>query len=151
MTSPEHLLPLRTVLLELHAACERLLQILQAETEAISKRDLSALTSCGENKQAQLQAVEALETQRRQALLQLGWQDGAEFPDASLNELWQAVLQQLQQCQNANEVNGALLRNQQDLVQKTLDIMSGGNGPATLYQADGTATRSASKLPIAKA
>lgn len=151
MTSNEHLLTLRTVLQQLHGACERLLQILQAETEAINQRDLNALTSCGETKQAQLQTVESLETQRCQALALLGWQDGAEYPDSALTALWQAVLEQLRSCQDANEVNGALLRNQQDLVQKTLDIMSGGNGPATLYQADGTAAITANKLPIAKA
>ncbi len=142
---------LQHVLEQLHDACQQLRQTLEAETDAISHRDLDALTRCGETKKAQLQAVEALDAQRQQTLTQLGWSDSSELNDASLNKLWQTVLTQLQSCQDANEVNGALLRHQQDTVQKTLAIMSGGNGPATLYQADGKASHSANNLPIAKA
>ena len=151
MSTNEHLTSLRATLQNLSGACDLLHATLTAEKQAISSRDLTALARCGEEKQAQLQEVESLETQRTKLIESLGWNERERYPNEQLAQAWQEVLTRLQACQDANEVNGAILRNQQQQIQKTLDIVAGKDAPSSTYQADGTATHRANNSPIAKA
>lgn len=129
--------PLRDVLEELLECSTRLQETLLAERAALTQHNLNTLNAHTEAKKDQLVHLEALEVQRRAQMNQLGFDPSQEAIVPELESLWQQVLHALRNCQEANEVNGAILRTHQTQTQRALDLLAGRDSDQTLYEASG--------------
>jgi len=137
MSQGAPLQPLRDVLEELLDCSTRLQQTLLAEREALTRHNLNTLNAHTEAKKELLVHLEALELQRRTQMNQLGFDPSQDAIVPELESLWQQVLAALRNCQEANEVNGAILRTHQTQTQRALDLLAGRDSDQTLYEASG--------------
>ena len=129
--------PLRHVLEELLECSTRLQDALIAERDALTQHNLNTLNAHTEAKKDLLIRLEALEVQRRAQLIQLGFDPSQDAIVPELESLWQQVLEALRGCQEANEVNGAIVRTHQTQTQRALDLLAGRDSDQTLYEASG--------------
>jgi flagella synthesis protein FlgN len=129
--------PLRHVLEELLECSIRLQDTLIAERDALTQHNLNTLNAHTEAKKDLLVRLEALEVQRRAQLKQLGFDPNQDAIVPELSSLWQQVLEALRGCQEANEVNGAIVRTHQTQTQRALDLLAGRDSDQTLYEASG--------------
>ena len=129
--------PLRHVLEELLECCTRLQDTLIAERDALTQHNLNTLNAHTEAKKELLIRLEALEVQRRAQLNQLGFESSQDAIVPELSSLWQQVLEVLRGCQEAHEVNGAIVRTHQTQTQRALDLLAGRDSNQTLYEASG--------------
>ena len=151
MNEGAHAQSLRAVLQELLVCAAALNETLLAERQALSEHNLNTLNRHTEAKKDHLLRLEVLELQRRQLLNALGVAPGADLIVPGLDSLWQEVRATLKRCQEANEVNGAIVRTHHRQTQRALDLLAGRDGAETVYAADGLpASRSLSE-EIAKA
>ena len=148
---PELSTTLRTILDDLLSCARALHETLIAEREALTGHNLSTLNVHTDAKKDYLVRLEALEVQRRQILNSMNLDPGQELFVPELNGIWQAVLEQLKDCQEANEVNGAIVRTHQTQTQRALDLLAGRDGRQTVYEADGLPARRPGSSEIAKA
>ena len=137
MTQGAPLEQLRHVLEELLECSTRLQETLLAERDALTQHNLNTLNAHTEAKKDLLVRLEALELQRRAQLNQLGFDPSQEAIVPELESLWQQVLDALRVCQEANEVNGAIVRTHQTQTQRALDLLAGRDSDQTLYEASG--------------
>ena len=137
MSQGAPLQPLRDVLEELLECSARLKTTLLAEREALTQHNLNTLNTHTEVKKDLLVRLEALEVRRRAQMNQLGFDPGQEAIVPELESLWQQVLSALRDCQEANEVNGAIVRTHQTQTQRALDLLAGRDSAQTLYEANG--------------
>ena len=137
MSQGASLQPLRDVLTELLECSRRLHDTLLAERESLTQHNLNTLNAHTEAKKDLLLRLEALELQRRAQLNQLGFDPGQDAIVPELESLWQRVLEALRICQEANEVNGAILRTHQTQTQRALDLLAGRDSSQTTYEASG--------------
>jgi flagella synthesis protein FlgN len=137
MSQGAPLQPLRDVLEELLDCSTRLQETLLAEREALTQHNLNTLNAHTEAKKDLLVHLEALEVQRRTQMNQLGFDPSQEAIVPELESLWQKVLEALRGCQEANEVNGAIVRTHQSQTQRALDLLAGRDSDQTLYEASG--------------
>ncbi len=151
MNPGARLQPLRAVIEELLDCAERLHQTLLDEREALTRHNLNTLNAHTEEKKDLLLHLEALEMQRRAQLNQLGFDAAQDALVPELETLWQRVLDALRRAQEANEVNGAIVRTHQTQTQRALDLLAGRDGEQTLYQADGYQSSRLKSGEIAKA
>ncbi|MGE0623954.1 MAG: flagella synthesis protein FlgN [Pseudomonadales bacterium] len=151
MNEGAHAQSLRAVLQELLTCAQALEKTLLAERTALSEHNLNTLNRHTEAKKDHLLRLEALELQRRQLLNSLGVSPGQDLILPGLDALWQAVRTALRACQEANEVNGAIVRTHHRQTQRALDLLAGRDGAESVYAANGLpASRSLSE-EIAKA
>lgn len=137
MSQGAPLQPLRDVLEELLECSARLKATLLAEREALTQHNLNTLNAHTEVKKDLLVRLEALEVRRRAQMNQLGFDPSQETIVPELESLWQQVLNALRDCQEANEVNGAIVRTHQTQTQRALDLLAGRDSAQTLYEANG--------------
>lgn len=129
--------PLREILEELLDCSTRLQKTLLAEREALTQHNLNTLNAHTEAKKDLLVHLEALEVGRRAQMNQLGFDPSQEAIVPELESLWQTVLEALRECQEANEVNGAIVRTHQTQTQRALDLLAGRDSDQTLYESSG--------------
>lgn len=129
--------PLRDVLEELLECSTRLQETLLAERDALTQHNLNTLNAHTEAKKDLLVHLEALEVRRRAQMNQLGFDPSQEAIVPELESIWQKVLEALRGCQEANEVNGAIVRTHQTQTQRALDLLAGRDSDQTLYEANG--------------
>ncbi len=151
MTPGAPLQPLREVLDELLECSTRLHETLLAEREALTQHNLNTLNAHTEAKKDLLLRLEALEVRRRAQMNQLGFDPSQEAIVPELESLWQQVLAALRSCQEANEVNGAIVRTHQTQTQRALDLLAGRDSGQTLYEASGYQAARQSSGEISKA
>ena len=137
MTQGAPLQPLRDVLEELLDCSSQLQDTLLAERESLTQHNLNTLNAQTQAKKDLLVRLEALEVQRRTQLNQLGFDPSQEAIVPELEALWQRVLEALRNCQEANEVNGAIVRTHQTQTQRALDLLAGRDSDQTLYERSG--------------
>ncbi len=137
MSQGAPLQPLRDVLEELLECSRQLQETLLAERDALTQHNLNTLNAHTDAKKDLLVHLEALEVRRRAQMNQLGFDPAQETIVPELEALWQQVLEALRQCQEANEVNGAILRTHQTQTQRALDLLAGRDSDQTLYEASG--------------
>lgn len=142
---------LRAVLEELLSCTRNLHTTLLAERDALTEHNLNSLNSHTDAKKDYLVRIEALEVQRRQLLNTLGFDPSQDAIVPELESLWESVLGELRRCQEANEVNGAIVRTHQTQTQRTLDLLAGRDGGQTVYEADGLPAARLNSGEIAKA
>jgi flagella synthesis protein FlgN len=151
MKQGAQLQPLRAVIEELLVCSQQLHETLLAERDALTQHNLNTLNGHTAAKKELLVHLEALEMRRRGQLNQLGLDPGGETIVPELESLWQNVLEVLRRCQEANEVNGAILRTHQTQTQRALDLLAGQDSNQSVYEADGHRAVRLSSGEIAKA
>ncbi|TBU93925.1 flagella synthesis protein FlgN [Phytopseudomonas dryadis] len=138
---------------------EQLLELIEAEYQALSEHDLPGLQQILADKQPLLVTLEQHGKTRTQTLLQLGLSadraglqslagrsdQGHELLAASdrLSEL-------LESCQAANLRNGRIIRSSQKSTANMLGILRGGETPS-LYDSSGSTAKIGNKRPLSQA
>ncbi len=126
---------------------ERLLQCLDQERAALTEADTSAIEQSIGDKIDCLQVLERLEGQRQDLLLALGFTPDHNGMTACLARWdrddrlvghWQALLQNLGRCQEANRRNGALVHALRQQAESALAVLRGADPAAGAYDASGS-------------
>lgn len=122
---------LASVLDDMQRAADQLLTVLDAERRALDSADAEALDQAGTQKQALMQQLEQLDTERR--LLH------REQParHAMLESEWQRVVQSLRQCHALNQRNGSFVSQRLTQVRQALAVLTGHPGENELYGRSG--------------
>lgn len=121
----------------------RLITLLEQEREALSLGDTDALDRCGKEKADCVVDLETLDRQRALLCRELAL-DSADIDDflllnetRSAKNMWQTFVARLEQCKEANAVNGAFTRIRRGHVEKALHILRGAPQALALYGPDG--------------
>ncbi|MNZ79822.1 FlgN protein [compost metagenome] len=129
------------------ASVARFIQLLEAEAQQLSagRVDGQRLSTLASDKQALLDEIEQLETQRQYAQRRLGYGEdraGATraAEDAGCLATWQQLLEQAVRAQQLNRLNGASIRNRLEHNQRMLNFLHEAAGKG-LYGPDGQARR----------
>ena len=134
MDTPSLQAALTAVLEDQLSLVRQLNTCLASEREALLGRNADTLSACVETKRTHMAQLEALDAKRTHLFDELGYTDDPD--DANTSRVWQALLDELQTCQTANETNGAVVRLQSSHVQKALDTLTGVDASPT-YAANG--------------
>jgi len=142
--------PLEKVLAQEVQCTGRLLECLEAERSALTRRDLELLEQTTRGKLQYTEQLEKLETQREALVAELGFVSGSDSLRDCFNslprtdrliQLWQQVLDNTQACQAGNLTNGGVLESSRQHVEQALSILRGQSGTPSLYDPAGaTAT-----------
>lgn len=129
----ELVLAQQAVVTEMQVATTELRAVLDAEREALDRRDSIALDAATAAKARLLQRLESLDAERRQLA------GVAPAPDAVV-EVWRHICRQLDGCRRLNEANGSIVSRQLSHVRRALGILRGsGEAPPMLYGPAGEA------------
>jgi flagella synthesis protein FlgN len=138
---------------------EQLLELLESETQALTRQDLASLETILTRKQTLLALLDQHGRQRSRALLSLnlsadhaGLQALARGSDEgeALLAAGDRLGALLRQCQDSNLRNGRLIRASQSSVTKLLGILRGAEAP-NLYDNRGATSRVAYQRPLSQA
>jgi len=152
-------LPLEKVLAQEVQCTGRLLECLEAERSALTRRDLELLEKTTHGKIQYTQQLEELETQREALVAELGFATGPDpllkcfnsLPRAdALIELWQQVLENTQACQAGNLTNGGILESSRQHVEQALSILRGQSGTPSLYDPNGDTSANLGQRELGK-
>ena len=148
--------PMQGILIQLQAHLDRLLELLQAETEHLQQRSLDGLDQLLADKTESLQAIESLDGQRRELLSSSGYdidtvgmrQYLKTHGAASAIDGWNSLMAALEQAQALNEANGRIIHRSLEQTGQMLAILRGEeSGDANVYESSGrTARRGSSSL-----
>lgn len=132
------------ILTDMQVATTELRAVLDAEREALDRRDSMALDAATSVKARLLQRLEALDVERRQ----LGDFARGQAPVA----IWQQICLQLEACRRINETNGSIVAQQLAQVRRALGVLRGtGEGSPLLYGPGGHAEASLAPRPLSRA
>ncbi|AVO55007.1 flagella synthesis protein FlgN [Ectopseudomonas mendocina] len=138
---------------------EQLLELIDAEFQALSERDLPRLDGLLNDKQPLLALLQQHGNERSRLLQNAGLtadRDGLRALAANSAQGEQLLVRSeelsnlLQRCQEANLRNGRLVRANQASVRSVLGILRGGETPG-LYDSRGSAARIAQQRPLSQA
>lgn len=116
---------------EMQVAVDELGHVLESERGALGESDSEALNHAGARKQALMQKLEQLDSER----LQLSRQSPEEA--ARLDSQWNHVVQCLRTTQQLNQRNGQEVGQRLRQVRQALSILTGHVGEAGLYGRSG--------------
>lgn len=143
-------------------ACETLVQLLQHERKLLADRAYDTLDSIIQEKSAWLIKLEQSAKTRQSLLIDSGI-NSADDPAAAfmawlessgqqkLAGRWQLLKTRMEECKNANEINGKLIYRGQATHQKLIGILRGQDSQTMLYTDKGVKKNSGQPLPIGKA
>ncbi|UTA49454.1 flagellar protein FlgN [Simiduia sp. 21SJ11W-1] len=143
---------------ELRAATQ-LLALLSQETDALSQRNLGALSSIIEKKSQELVALDQA-ARRRRALLtdqKLPVDDKhwrlllSRCRDEKLLHQWHAIEENILACKRENEINGKLLARSQRAVNRLMGALKGQSADTSLYNNKGNHNAGKQALTYAQA
>lgn len=138
---------------------EQLLELIDAEYDALGEHDLSKLQEILASKQPLLATLEQHGRSRTQALISLqlspdraGLQALAERSDKGdeLIQLSERLSELLERCQEANLRNGRVIRSSQKSTASMLGILRGSETPS-LYDSSGSTAKIGNKRPLSQA
>lgn len=147
-------------LIEDIGTARKLLELTDAEYQALAERDLSRLEQLLTQKQALLALLNQHGALRSQTLAtaQLSADRSGLLAFAASSALGKDIVDQAEQldgileaCRNANERNGKLIRANQNAVGSMLKVLQGTNQAPDLYDRRGAAARSANHRPLSQA
>ena len=150
---------LESLLMEEAVCAQHLLTTLKEEREALASRNAEALKEATDHKNLFVHELEKLESVRIK-LHSLGPQDHqGSFndllvwcdPRQQLEKQWADLLTTVEDCKQANETNGAMLKTQEHQVNTALSILCGVDQDETLYDANGNKRQTDPGRPLAKA
>nr|WP_299239913.1 flagellar protein FlgN [uncultured Halomonas sp.] len=126
-----------------HKHLDDFIELLEAERESLSSAQIDGrqLSEQARRKQALIQQLERLETQRLVAQRKLGYGEGHQgaetaAADANCLETWLEFRQRAQQAKQLNQFNGLLIGARMKQNQRILDFLRNAAGQA-LYGPDG--------------
>jgi len=138
--------PLEKILEQEIQCTGHLLECLEAERSALTRRDLDLLEKTTRGKIQYTRQLEELEQQRAALVTELGFVSGPDtlldcfksLPQAdNLLHLWKQVLDNTQACQAGNLTNGGILESGRQHVEQALSILRGQSGTPSLYDTTG--------------
>jgi flagellar biosynthesis/type III secretory pathway chaperone len=138
---------LSLILSEQIRCAEAMLGTLSRENEALVAGDADELNAAGAEKARLVEALEALETERRNlaAVIEATFKGET----ATAGSQWQTLLELVAECKRANQSNGALVRARGEQVRAALGIVRGAE--SALYDGNGTAAAGRSARPLGTA
>ncbi len=151
--------PLEKILAQEALCTGRLLEYLEAERSALSRRDLELLEQTTRAKIQYTRQLEELEAQREALVRELGFASGPDtlldcfksLPQADkLIQLWKQVLDNTQACQTGNLTNGGILESNRQHVEQALSILRGQSGTPSLYDPNGDTSANLGQLELGK-
>ncbi|HED18729.1 MAG TPA: flagellar protein FlgN [Gammaproteobacteria bacterium] len=151
--------PLEKVLAQEVQCTGRLLECLEAERSALTRRDLELLEKTTQGKIQYTRQLEELETQRETLVAELGFASGANalldcfksLPEAdNFIGLWKQVLENTQACQAGNLTNGGVLESSRRHVEQALSILRGQPGTPSLYDPNGDTSANLGQRELGK-
>ena len=137
----------------------RLLECLEAERLALTRRDLELLEKTTLGKVQYTRQLEELEAQREALVTELGFASGPDtlldcfrsLPQADrLIQLWEQVLANTEACQTGNLTNGGILESSRQHVEQALSILRGQSGVPSLYDPNGDTSSNLGQLELGK-
>ncbi|AHL75024.1 flagellar biosynthesis protein FlgN [Stutzerimonas stutzeri] len=138
----------------------KLLELTDAEYQALAERDLASLEQLLTQKQTLLALLSQHGSLRSQTLAkaQLSADKSGLSTFAASSTVGAEIVEQaekldgiLQACRSANERNGRLIRVNQNAVGSMLQVLQGTNQTPDLYDRRGAAARSANHRPLSQA
>lgn len=135
---------LRAVIAEMRGGVDILHEILLDERAALDSGDAIALDKASHAKQARLELIENLDSERRQLA------DAAGGDDAS-RDGWKEFVTALALCQQLNEINGRIVGQRMVQVRQALSLLTGGASDGELYGPGGRARASLRSSTLAQA
>lgn len=157
-TAAELTRTLATVAEEIATAAKRLLAQLETERSALISGDATTIDLVTAKKQALLQQIETLESERRHLLSYIG-EGTYQLPFAMERELaqykgaaqqWRDTVATLARCQQLNEANGSLVELRMRHVRQALDLVMGVPSRTELYGPQGEPANLRKSHPLAK-
>jgi flagellar biosynthesis/type III secretory pathway chaperone len=137
---------LESIIAQEVAAAKHMREVLQAEETALRQRDADALGRATADKTGALEALESLESRRRDLCGRIGagpapadlvaWLDahGRQNPAAATPvELWAQLTQLLADCRRLNRANGMAVATLQRRVQQALNLVRTGDSEPAAY------------------
>jgi len=152
--------PLETTLTQEVECTQQLLACLEAECNALVKRDLAALEATTQRKLDCSRQLEQLESRRGALIESLGFENSPatlarcfnSLPCAArLSRLWQQILENTEACQTLNLTNGGILESGRQHVEQALGILRGQTGSPAVYAQDGEARATMGQCELGKA
>lgn len=141
-------------------AAQALNELLARERTLLTGQDAAAVEAVAAEKSTLLNRIESLETDRRQVLAIAGrGASGSEMqrlcraadgsvargPLGQVAERWQRLMAVMEQCRDANEVNGAIVGLKQRQIRQLLNILRTGREDDLTYGRAGRAPSSAAR------
>ncbi|MET0331014.1 MAG: flagellar protein FlgN [Dyella sp.] len=136
---------LRTVIDEMTASTQQLIQVLDEERLALSTADAEALNQAGEAKQMLMRRLEQLDAERQQ-LSTASPQAAQEVQDS-----WTQLLATLTICRDNNLRNGTLVGQRLSMVRRALAVLTGQDNDSGTYGRSGTLMTRHRSVPLAEA
>lgn len=136
---------LATIVQESCECAKALLNVLEQEHEALCSGDVAGIDRCGQTKTDCVSKIESLSLERIEMCRVLAVVDtsiddflSVHNKDVRPEHSWQSLLVCLQQCREANELNGRVAFLRRRHVERALQVLRGGehNGPG-LYGPNG--------------
>ena len=122
----------------------RLLAALERERDALRAGDMAALDEAGTQKHSASSELQRLEAERSDLCRTFGHGQPAmeQFiascdSESVLMDRWRQLLDIWQVCQRANDVNGRVVRQRRQQVQRALDLLRGDAAENSLYGPSG--------------
>ncbi len=122
---------------------DQLLNLLNDEQDALSTGDVEAINEYGREKAVCVVELENFDNRRSQLCRDLKL-DNAEInnflnhqPTVTTPDLWESFLVKLEQCREANAINGSFARIRRGHIEKALQILRGSDGTPSLYNPTG--------------
>ena len=137
----------------------RLLECLEAERSALTRRDLELLENTTRGKLRYTRRLEELEQQRETLMTELNPASAPRTPPECfrglpqadrLADLWQQVLDNTRACQTGNLANGGILESSRQHIEQALSILRGQSGAPSLYDPSGDASANLGQRELGK-
>jgi flagellar biosynthesis protein FlgN len=121
---------LSAVLDDMQRALAELADALASERAALLAADVPAIDAAGARKQALMQALEQLDTERQQL--------AATAPRSAAQQArWQELLGTLRECRDLNQRNGGIVQQRLGSVRRALAILTGQDSETGIYGRSG--------------
>lgn len=160
MSASQAPVQLGTILEQEVAALQQMIDLLQAEHQALRERDSDALTTAVQQKQQQLTQLAHLDQSRDKLLQQAGHASNAtglsdyirtQDDAAALSQLQTRFLALAADCQKQNQINAILAEGQRYHVERILGLLHAGGSTSEGYGRRGQVIHSAQHSTTVKA
>ncbi len=137
-----------------------LLDVLGEERAALSRENIATLEAIIEKKLGIAQALQGMDSQRDNALVNLGFAPGltgmeallATHPQQQLHDSWQALCDVSRRCKEHNLLAGTMIRKNQLVTDQALQVLRQGSVETVqTYGANGTTPQRSQSTHLGKA
>ncbi|MEM9171308.1 MAG: flagellar protein FlgN [Pseudomonadota bacterium] len=142
----QHSRKLQDILVASGKSCDRLLNALNDERNALKADDTSQLSAAVARKKSHLADLESLETQRRALLAACKYKDDMAAMERFIHQhdssgdlmtLWQQTMELVRQCRESNRTNGIIIAAQQRQQAEALNVLREQDADTETYGPQG--------------